>query len=113
MNKQELIKKYEGLFEKLYAFPVVTINEVLEDLKQLDEPQKPVVPQFVADWIEEAMMKRVSVTLTDDLFIHLEALRMYYGYNSRAEVTRRAWMIQLVSVHQAQYLMLMYQELEK
>lgn len=54
MNKQELIKKYEGLFEKLYAFPVVTINEVLEDLKQLDEPQKPVVPQFVEDWIEEA-----------------------------------------------------------
>jgi len=36
------------------------------------------------------MMKRVSVTLTDDLFIHLEALRMYYGYNSRAEVTRKA-----------------------
>lgn len=54
MNKQELIEKYEGVFEKLYAFPVVTINEVLEDLKQLDEPQKPVVPQFVADWIEEA-----------------------------------------------------------
>lgn len=40
MNKQELIKKYEGAFEKLYAFPVVTINEVLEDLRQLDEPQK-------------------------------------------------------------------------
>lgn len=39
MNKQELIKKYEGAFEKLYVFPVVTINEVLEDLRQLDEPQ--------------------------------------------------------------------------
>lgn len=53
MNKQELIKKYEGYFEKLYAFPVVTINEVLEDLRQLDEPQKAVVPQFVADWYEK------------------------------------------------------------
>lgn len=30
-------------------------------------------------------MKRVQVTFTDDLFMHLEALRMYYGYNSRAE----------------------------
>lgn len=29
MNKQELIKKYEGAFEKLYVFPVITINEVL------------------------------------------------------------------------------------
>lgn len=39
MNKQELIKKYEDLFEKLYVFPIVTINGVVEDLKQLDEPQ--------------------------------------------------------------------------
>lgn len=52
MNKQELIEKYEGVFEKLYAFPVVTINEVLEDLKQLDEPKKKVtIPRPVANWI--------------------------------------------------------------
>ena len=61
MNKQELIKKYEGAFEKLYAFPVVTINEVLEDLRQLDESQKVTVPQFVADWIEYC--KRQNFTL--------------------------------------------------
>ena len=36
MKKQELIKKYEDLFEKLYAFPIVTINGVIEDFKQLD-----------------------------------------------------------------------------
>ncbi|MFZ4908560.1 DUF1642 domain-containing protein [Enterococcus thailandicus] len=29
------------------------ILDLEEDLKQLDEPQKPVVPQFVADYIEE------------------------------------------------------------
>lgn len=52
MNKQKMIKKYEGALKRLYVFPVVTINEVLEDLRQLDEPQKPVVPQFVADWYE-------------------------------------------------------------
>ena len=48
MNIQELIKEYEGA-----PFSIVSINGVLEDLKQLDEPQKPVVPQFVADWYEE------------------------------------------------------------
>ena len=35
-------------------------------------------------------MKRVSITLTDDLFMHLEALRMYYDYPSRADVIRKA-----------------------
>ena len=48
MNKRELIKEYEGA-----RFAMVTVNSVLEDLKQLDEPQKPVVPQFVADWYEK------------------------------------------------------------
>lgn len=35
-------------------------------------------------------MKRISVTITDDLFMHLEALRMYYDYPSRTEVIRKA-----------------------
>ena len=54
MNKQELIKKYEDLFEKLYALPIVTINGVIEDFKQLDEPQKVMIPRFIADWIVQA-----------------------------------------------------------
>ena len=48
MNIQELIKSYAGA-----PFSIVSINGVLEDLRQLDEAQKPVVPQFVADWYEE------------------------------------------------------------
>ena len=48
MNKQELVKKYE---ETIYA--IIATEEVLKDLKQLDEPQKVTVPQFVADWYEE------------------------------------------------------------
>lgn len=39
MDTQELIKKYEDTFENLYGFPVVSLNQILEDLKQLDEPQ--------------------------------------------------------------------------
>ena len=54
MKKQELIKKYEDLFEKLYDFPIVTINGVIEDFKQLDEPQKVMIPRFIADWIVQA-----------------------------------------------------------
>ena len=35
-------------------------------------------------------MKRVSVTLTNNLLEHIEALKLYYGYSSRAEVIRKA-----------------------
>ena len=53
MNVKELIKKYENILKKSVPFTVVNIHGVLRDLKQLDEPQKPVVPQFVADVIED------------------------------------------------------------
>lgn len=51
MNIKELIEKYEYLNHNF--FRRVDTSEVLRDLKQLDEPQKVVVPQFVADWYEE------------------------------------------------------------
>ena len=50
MNIKELIEKYEYLNHNF--FRRVDTSEVLRDLKQLDEPQKVVVPQFVADWYE-------------------------------------------------------------
>lgn len=54
MNKQELIKKYKRL-EGVWDAPGAEIARqiFLQDLEQLDEPQKVVVPQFVADWYEE------------------------------------------------------------
>ena len=52
MNIKELIKKYEYLNHNY--FRRVDTSEVLKDLRQLDEPQKVVIPQFVADVIEEA-----------------------------------------------------------
>lgn len=70
MNKQELIDKWESKTgAPAYEISDFSINpsknemyiagygvarkEILEDLKQLDEQQKPVVPEFVADWFEE------------------------------------------------------------
>lgn len=53
MNKQELIEKYEKL-EGVCKDPGAEIARLifLEDLKELDKPQKVQVPQFVADWYE-------------------------------------------------------------
>lgn len=47
MNKKELIKKYE---ETIYV--IVATNEVLKDLKQLDdEKEKVTLPRPVGNWI--------------------------------------------------------------
>ena len=53
MNIQELIKKYEEKYETVFGFPVIQINQILEDLKRLDKPQKVTIPQFIADWYEK------------------------------------------------------------
>lgn len=57
MNKQEALKKIEKLDgltikDKDFNFDIEMIpkGEALEIVNQLDEPEKPVVPQFVADW---------------------------------------------------------------
>lgn len=58
MNKQELIEKYKSSLNKVHKvygdyYKTEAYEEVLKDLKQLDEPQKVTIPQFVADWYEE------------------------------------------------------------
>ena len=63
MNRQELIRKYYAERAKLRPycpnrnrkeeqFKSTIYTNIIDDLNQLDEPQKPVVPQFVGDWIE-------------------------------------------------------------
>lgn len=52
MNKKELIKYFEDL-------PYISITQMgkksfIDLIEQLEEPQKVVVPQFIADWIETA-----------------------------------------------------------
>lgn len=59
MDKQELIKRYEVELKDRNPFSETVshslmVSRFLDDLKQLDEPQKPVVPKFVADWIVQA-----------------------------------------------------------
>ena len=54
MNKQELIEQIKGL-KNLFGNKAeyIEIDAAIKLIEQLDEPQKPVVPQFVADWYEE------------------------------------------------------------
>lgn len=56
MNKQEVIENIRNI-DVVESFMSETIwvkrNDVLALVYQLDEPEKPVVPQFVADWYED------------------------------------------------------------
>lgn len=56
MTKQELIENVKGLTilsKQILNVKLLDQYDVIKLIEQLDEPQKPVVPQFVADWYEE------------------------------------------------------------
>ena len=74
MNIKELIEKYEYLNHNF--FRRVDTSEVLRDLKQLDESQKVVVPQFVADWYEKHK---------DDLEYDIWEYILHWGKQQKSE----------------------------
>lgn len=51
MNKQELIKHFEEM--EYVSIHQMGKQNFIDLIEQLDEPQKPVVKQFVANWYEE------------------------------------------------------------
>lgn len=57
MNKQETIKKLESIKaignDAIAACYNESINAGITLMKKIDEPQKPVVPKFVAEWFED------------------------------------------------------------
>ena len=97
MNKQELIEKYE---ETIYA--IVATDEVLKDLKRLDEPQKVKVPQFVADWIEECKAKEKS--LLKSLLYTPSGVNSWADNSENQETFVRAWLDGYTVEEEKQYL---------
>lgn len=95
MNKQELIEKI-GSLDKLYGEKYyVALDDVLDLVKQLDEPEKVVVPQFVADWIEYCKVRKI--TLAHALYHSEEAknksvYRWLFEKSGSQETFARAWL---------------------
>ena len=100
MNKQELIKKWKNkegasVYE-MCTFPIrpsetemyiagygVARKEMLDDLKQLDESKKVVVPKFVADWLDglkgEISDKKLSSGAAFMVFVGQQLECLYYN----------------------------------
>ena len=77
MNKQELIERVEGL-KNIFGneCEYVKIDMVVELLSELDEPQKVVVPKFVADWYEKHK---------DDLEYDIWEYILHWGKQQKSE----------------------------
>lgn len=73
MDKKELYKEVEGLDKFCLGIrKYVALNEVMYLIKQLDEPQKVVIPQYVADWLKYCKLTGV------DLYHALEMGDLYF-----------------------------------
>lgn len=84
MNKQELIERIKCLDE-----PYLKMELVLKWVKQLDEPEKVKVPQFVAEFITE-QKKRLS-KLSESIDISMSD-RVAEWYWDNSETFARAWL---------------------
>lgn len=100
MNKQEAKQKLHNMaFAKMNARPDdLKLADVMQVIDQIDEPQKVVVPKFVAEWIEKC--KNVNFSLRDamtDARNHEELNTWFLGSNEdkgvyyNQETFARAW----------------------
>lgn len=95
MNVKELIEKIEALPAHNARYrPWIDKKVVLGLVRQLDEPQKVVVPQFVADVIEGAREK--SPELEDALHYTwgngTKEFTEWYNKKSNRDLFARAWL---------------------
>ncbi|HHX0241393.1 TPA: DUF1642 domain-containing protein, partial [Enterococcus faecalis] len=109
MNKQELIEKYKTKYAeepKDWRFPSVNasrqalFSNFINDLEQLDEPKKVVVPEFVSDWIscsqlfEFGMFEalRADKPLVFKGKAHMNKCKSWIISKSNQEIFVRAWL---------------------
>ena len=93
MNKQELIERIEGL-KNLFGNKVecIEIDAAIELVSKLDEPEKVVVPQFVADWIEEARKYCKDVADFFDFDFTNEEVGKWFMQERPFDLAARAWL---------------------
>ena len=92
MNVKELIGKYEYMSHA--CFRRVDTLEVLKDLRQLDEPQKLKIPQFVAEYIEQKKDDNYHLLGAMDTIMTSRRINLYEWFydDDNIELFARAWL---------------------
>lgn len=93
MKKQDLIEKYEKL-EGVCKDPGAEIARLifLEDLRELDKPQNPVVPQIVADYIKYTKEAKWDLLEAMDDVAYEDNKDLRKWFNNNIETFARAWL---------------------
>lgn len=105
MKKQEAIEKLESrAFDVEDTDLVVGLRFAQNTIKQIDEPEKPIVPQFVADWYEKSKndFENNLAYLINDYFkanIEDNDLRSWFGFDLNKDQPIKT----LVNMHQFGY----------
>ncbi|HFI0635734.1 TPA: DUF1642 domain-containing protein [Streptococcus suis] len=86
MNKQEAIKRVEELYG--YGSRAKTVTDIIS---QIHEPQKVVVPKFVAEWIEECKNKKCILYFAMVPNTLPKAVNEWLTYDGNADIFARAW----------------------
>ncbi|HFU4116129.1 TPA: DUF1642 domain-containing protein [Streptococcus suis] len=92
MNKQEAIKYFKAKKDKYIVPPSdirVSIAEVIDVISQIHEPQKVVVPKFVAEWIEDMKNAKTEFFEAQSNCMSDEVDDWYYNH---ADDLLRAWL---------------------
>lgn len=91
MNKQELIEQIKGL-KNLFGNKAeyIEIDAAIKLIEQLDEPQKTIVPQFVADWIETCKENNI-ISLSGALKYAKEEVDTWLSDWENQEIFASAW----------------------
>ena len=105
MNKKELTKKLMNRMQNFGYFPSFTnVKTFIREYEKLvkQEPQKPVVPQFVAAWIEYCKFTHVDLQyalIVDDVYFYNYAnqkdfskLKEFLETDNNQETFARAWL---------------------
>ena len=95
MNKQQAIKTAE--FRVIYPtdvrpnLEVLPLEEVKNIISQIDEPQKVVVPKFVAEWIEKYKKQGKTLYMAMDA-IHYSIHPCRDWFETNQDTFARAWL---------------------
>ena len=116
MNKKELTKKLMNRMQKFGYFPSFTnVKIFIREYEKMTkpEPQKPVVPQFVADWIKYCKFTNVNLQntlLVGDVYFYNYAnqkdfskLKEFLDTENNQETFTRAWLDGYTVEEEAKY----------